>query len=213
MYMYPYFFIHRLIDTTYVIHPWLAEIPAPVGSQEVADHTHEWFLLIGQRLPLLSALASAGWVPTYNNKGCYPISSNHLWVWSTTSWDPTGAGISAIPGWISTLGGIPKFGTICLTSTCFDWPVSGYLLCFWNIESDVLPLSGTSCTPYNTPGWQHAWDKAGGLRVPRSVGFAWWLICGGLWHRCSRRIPDLRVALLNLPSTACVSYKVPCNFS
>ncbi len=27
------------------IHPWLAEIRAPVGSQEVAEHTHEWLLL------------------------------------------------------------------------------------------------------------------------------------------------------------------------
>ncbi len=29
-------------------HPWLAEIPAPVGSQEVGNHTHEWLLLIDQ---------------------------------------------------------------------------------------------------------------------------------------------------------------------
>ena len=32
-------------------HPWLAEIPAPVGPQEVVDYTHECLLLIGQHLP------------------------------------------------------------------------------------------------------------------------------------------------------------------
>ncbi len=34
-------------NQTWSIHPWLAEITAPVGSQGVAGHTHEWFLLIG----------------------------------------------------------------------------------------------------------------------------------------------------------------------
>ena len=28
-------------------HPWLAEIPAPIGSPEVAGHAHEWLLMIG----------------------------------------------------------------------------------------------------------------------------------------------------------------------
>ncbi len=28
-------------------HPWLSEINAPVGYQEVAGHTYKWLLLIG----------------------------------------------------------------------------------------------------------------------------------------------------------------------
>ncbi len=31
----------------WMFHPWLAEIRAPVGSQEVVGHTHECLLLIG----------------------------------------------------------------------------------------------------------------------------------------------------------------------
>ena len=42
---------------------------------------------------------SSFWVPTYNNKESQPISSCHSWVCPATSWDPTGAIISANHGW------------------------------------------------------------------------------------------------------------------
>ncbi len=41
------------------IHLWLADLAPPVGSQEVVDHTHKWWQLIGQHLPV----CTAGWVP------------------------------------------------------------------------------------------------------------------------------------------------------
>ncbi len=45
-------------------HPWLADLVAPVGSQEVVDRTHKWWQLIGQHLPVcrLGPQVSAGWV-------------------------------------------------------------------------------------------------------------------------------------------------------
>ncbi len=47
-------------------HPWLADLAAPVGSQEVVDHTHKWCQLIGQHLLVcrLGSQVSAGWVPS-----------------------------------------------------------------------------------------------------------------------------------------------------
>ncbi len=38
-------------NTPPLFHPWLADLAAPVGSQEVANHTHKWWQLIGQHLP------------------------------------------------------------------------------------------------------------------------------------------------------------------
>ena len=35
----------------HINHPWLSRIPAPVGSQEVVEHTHKLALLIGQFFP------------------------------------------------------------------------------------------------------------------------------------------------------------------
>ena len=35
-----------------VYHPQLADLAAPIGSQEVVDHTHKWWQLIGQHLPV-----------------------------------------------------------------------------------------------------------------------------------------------------------------
>ncbi len=42
-------YISRFKITLY--HPWLSRIPAPVGSQEVVEHTHKLALLIGQCFP------------------------------------------------------------------------------------------------------------------------------------------------------------------
>ncbi len=48
-------------------HRWLADLAAPVGSQEIVDHTHKWWQLIGQHLPVcrLGPQVSAGWVPSW----------------------------------------------------------------------------------------------------------------------------------------------------
>ncbi len=43
-------FLFMTVATIYVFvthiptynHPWLADLAAPVGSQEVVDHTHKW---------------------------------------------------------------------------------------------------------------------------------------------------------------------------
>ena len=34
----------------FLLHPWLSRIPAPVGSQEVVEHTHKLALVIQQQL-------------------------------------------------------------------------------------------------------------------------------------------------------------------
>ncbi len=193
------------------LHRWLAALAAPVGSLEVVDHTHTWWQLIGQYLPVcrLGPQVSAGWVPswqyhqelltiawfvyfsgrkwsilpikqqraqfscyfahfkatsgvsmsisknayirlklqknvvsskillgpnlhclgdptctlTVRNRGpnlhpgkCWPMSWHHLWVWSTTTWDPTGAAKAANPRcivlyWITLLTGTWKYKT------------------------------------------------------------------------------------------------------
>ncbi len=48
-------------------HPWLADVTAAIGSQEVVDHTHKWWQLIGQHMPVcrLGPQVSAGWVPSW----------------------------------------------------------------------------------------------------------------------------------------------------
>ncbi len=89
-------------------HPWLAGLAAPVGSPEVTDtptNPHCW---------LVNVCLRSGWVirsvqvespltitrgPNLHPGKRWPISCHHLWVWSTTSWDPTGAAKSANPGW------------------------------------------------------------------------------------------------------------------
>ncbi len=54
----------------------------------------------------LHCLGNPTCTQTLRNRGpnlhpgkCWPISCHHLWVWSTTSWDPTGAAKSANQGW------------------------------------------------------------------------------------------------------------------
>ncbi len=55
---------YKLEEITIQSHPWLADLAAPLGSQEVVDHTHKWWQLIGQHLPVckLGPQVSAGWV-------------------------------------------------------------------------------------------------------------------------------------------------------
>ncbi len=57
----------KLRDLVYSFHPWLADLAAPVGSQEVVDHTHKWWQLIGQHVPVcrLGPQVSAGWIPSW----------------------------------------------------------------------------------------------------------------------------------------------------
>ncbi len=52
-------------------HPWLADLAAPIGSQEIVDHTHKWWKLTGQHLPVcrLGPQVSAGWVPCWQYLG------------------------------------------------------------------------------------------------------------------------------------------------
>ncbi len=49
------------------LHPWLADLAAPIGSQEVVEHTHKWWQLIGQHMPVCrwGPQVSAGWVPSW----------------------------------------------------------------------------------------------------------------------------------------------------
>ena len=55
-------------------HRWLADLAAPVGSQEVVDHTHKWWKLIGQHLLLcrLGPQVSAAGSPVGNIVECRP---------------------------------------------------------------------------------------------------------------------------------------------
>ena len=46
-----YYHLADLVKTCMLNHPWLADLAAPVGSQEVTDHTHKWWELIGQHVP------------------------------------------------------------------------------------------------------------------------------------------------------------------
>ncbi len=41
-----------LISQFYMLHPWLADLAAPIGSQEVVDHTHKLWQLVQQYLPV-----------------------------------------------------------------------------------------------------------------------------------------------------------------
>ena len=55
----------------------------------------DWLISV---LVRLGDQVSAGWVPTYNNKGLQPISSNHSQVCPATSWDQTDTGFFANQG-------------------------------------------------------------------------------------------------------------------
>ena len=41
---------YKLIYQFSMLHPWLADLAAPIGSQEVVDHSHKWWQLIGPNL-------------------------------------------------------------------------------------------------------------------------------------------------------------------
>ncbi len=87
--------LKKVILSRCLFHPWLAEIPASVGSREVAGHIHEWLLL--KHLPgcRLGPLVIVSGDPTYTGPITQPelrqISTNQQWGLvgvSVASWDP-----------------------------------------------------------------------------------------------------------------------------
>ncbi len=95
-------------NTISSVHPWLADLAAPIGSQEVVDHTHKWWQLIGQHLPgcRLGPLVNVSGDPTCTDLITQPelrqTLTNQHWGLvgvSVTSGDPTGAAKPVNQGW------------------------------------------------------------------------------------------------------------------
>ena len=92
-------FLLSILRNKNLISPWIIEIPASDGSQEVIKQLKDY---------PLQTIAGCGMGPIFlcrMGRNLYWIvepsctQSTVKWVWPFTSWDPSGAGISDIPGW------------------------------------------------------------------------------------------------------------------
>ncbi len=120
-------------------HPGLSRILAPVGSQEVVEHTHKLALLICQ---VGSPLHHNYW-PTLHD---YLLPNLHIpIVWGgtslnngITSCDPTSEGILDNQGWSNCM-------RQCLTQPSYCWHMPCHILILCNMASGQLVVWGTSC--------------------------------------------------------------------
>ncbi len=69
--------------------------------------------------------------PNLHPGKCWPISCHHLWVWSTTSWDPMGAAKSANQGWLD--GSIVHSIVLHFPLQCFVGCCKGWHQKLWQI--------------------------------------------------------------------------------